>query len=112
MLALAHVDASGRLDAFWQFDPARRLVLARVHVASSPYVDVEIPVCLDDRPRLGAWSLVRLSEETWQLTAGCFEREPGGEMLARARRVHERVPLGAINLTNAPMRVSDEMRAL
>ena len=112
LATLRHVSASGRIDAWWEYDPARKVIIARLVLGSAGPIDLdEIPVCSPSHPRRLAWVLIRLSGEAWLLTAARMPQDLH-DRIARAERFHPRMPVGSLQLVSAPPEVQEELELL
>lgn len=108
---LRHVSASGRLSSFWEYDPARRVMILRVQLGAAPPVDVDdIRVCAPLTPRPGAFVLLRTHETSWMLTQACMPWDI--DRLARATPFHSLLPTGSVALIDAPPGVQRELECL
>lgn len=141
MVVVRHRTASGRLDALWEFDPARKVVELVLRLASEKPRAFTVAVCFPDRPRIWAHPLMRLDSESWRILPSLFvpieeEEEVGveerhGVPFPRARPLllepwecrrayrglpcplHAEIGTGShLVLTNAPANVEIELAEL
>jgi hypothetical protein len=120
-LVVKHRSASGQLDRLWEFDPARRLVMLVIRVASEAPMSLDVDVCSLAHPRLGAHSIVRHDEHTWRIKPERFVELPQStrdgqrvwSLVPEAYPIHPRFTRGdGILLAAAPSEVNAELEAL
>ncbi len=107
---IKHVSSSGRLDAFWQFDPQRKLLLGRVKLASARPIDLEdVFLCTEGRPRKFAWTISALSGDSWLVHPTRYDAT---EIRLTPTAFWPSGPIGFLVLSSAPPEIADELRAL
>lgn len=112
LATLKHVSASGQLNQWWNFDPSRKLIVARLVFGNAAPIDLdEIPVCSPAHPRRLAWVIIRQSSESWLLTSARMPEEMN-RRIARAERFHPDLAAGSLELVAAPPNVQAELEAL
>jgi len=110
-----HRSASGRLDACWDFDPARRLVDVVLRLGSATPIDMSIPVCAIDRGRIGAYAIIREDDESWRILPSIFVPISGtvADLYRIDRAIHISLGRGdQLLLRNTPAGISLELEAL
>ena len=56
----------------WEFDPARRVVDLVLKQGGARPLELTIPVCAIDRPRLNAFAMSRLDGTSWRILPSRF----------------------------------------
>lgn len=112
MILVRHRLASGRLDECWDFCAFRRVIDVVLRQASAEPIAFTLPVCAPDRPRIGAFPIMRLDAESWHVLPAIFRLEH--EMLVPHDAViHEALGAGRqLLLTHAPADVDAEIASL
>lgn len=113
--AVPHRSASGRLDACWDYDPARWVVDIVLRLGSATPIEMSIPVCSIDRGRLFAYAITRENEESWRVLPSIFfPVSPSVTTLYRVdRALHLSLNRGdQIMLCNTPAGICLELEAL
>jgi hypothetical protein len=108
----------------WEYDPSRRIIIARLVLASSEVFDLDVEVTtsravvdLDPLDPIAVAKhrlrhiLIRQSEDVWMLSATRIGSNPVTE-IAKAERFHPRMPIGNLILTHAQATVQKELAAL
>lgn len=139
MLVLRHRSASSRLDALWEFDPARKVIDVVIRLGSEKPRAFTLPVCAPDKPRIWAHPILRLDGESWRILPSVFVPLEAAEELqaddvhgipiprhapillvprdcrepAAACALHDAIGLGShLVLTNAPPSIDIELAEL
>ncbi len=114
MIEIRHRSCSGRLDdvSMWEFDPSRRVVELVLRQGSARALELTIPVCVIDRPRLAAFAISRLDGCSWRILPIRFIWE-GERLVYFEVAVHPAIG-GRVQLvlTHAPAIVDAEFEAL
>ncbi len=107
-----HRTASGDLGANrWEYDPQRRLVLALLRSASTKRLSVEIRVCSNARPAVGAHCIFRLNEDMWRISLAAYVSADLKRSPVPASH-HPLLPADEVILTHAPADISVELSRL
>lgn len=114
-ITVRHSTASGRLDECWDFDVIQQRIEALVRMGGVS-VPLEILVCSQERPRVGAHPILRVDSESWRVLPAryvvtwphrsaslCAVSCPIGDVLAPGQH---------LILIHAPPTVSAELAAL
>ncbi len=131
MITLKHRTASGRLDALWEYDDARKCIELVFRLGTAKPRAVTVKVCAIDAPRIWCHPLTRLDGESWRILPAMMipahtslpGRPPtlaprdclgsaGGLRGAVPCELHEVVGSAMVVLTNAPAIISEELEAL
>ena len=112
MIEVRHRLASGRADEAWEFDPARRVIDVVLRQGSDTPLAFAVPVCAIDKPRIGAFAMIRFDFESWRILPSRF-------VLSGERLVHQEIrihpDLGEhvqLVLTHAPYEVDAELEVM
>lgn len=108
MLYVRHITASGRLDEAWSYDPVARVVTALVRVGAVS-LEVHVPVCSRDAPRIGTHPIRRVDSETWLILAARYIDRNAVRGCALAPELAYGT---SIQLTNTPPDVTLDLEAL
>jgi hypothetical protein len=114
MLHVRHRSASGRLDALWEFDPGRSCVEVVLRRGGA-MLALTIPVCAIDKPRCGAFPIMRLDSSSWRIMPirYMWASASGTRLVHRDECIHESLSIGdAIILAQAPEDVDLELSEL
>jgi hypothetical protein len=112
--SIKHRTASSQVGgACWEFTPTKGVtgptVFARVLQGSRAF-DVEIPICSSRYPRIGAWSIRRIAEDSWRVS--CARYGADLQELTSPEPFTHGLAVGSLDLIAAPREVRDELAAI
>jgi hypothetical protein len=111
MVTVKHRSASSSLDELWEYDPARR-ALDVVCRQGSVVRAFRVYVCTEQHPRIGAFVIARVGEDTWKLLpALCVPLDDGSAL--RVQPIQSWLTPGdQLLLTCAPPEICTELEEL
>jgi hypothetical protein len=117
VLSFRHVTASGDLDRFWEFDPARAVVMLTHRVPGAPRSTLyDVPVCGERSPRHGHLVMSRLGADQFRIHPSRMYLETGSGCrvwVTEMSPCHARLPRSTpCDLSHAPPPIAAEMAAM
>lgn len=117
VLAFRHVTASGDLDRFWEYDPARQVVMLTHRVPGAPSSSLyDVHVCSERSPRHGHFAMSRLGENHFRIHPSMLALESyAGQRLWTSVPMpcHPRLPRSTpCDLSHAPPAIAEELASL
>ena len=116
VIFVRHRTASGRLDAAWEFDSARRVIDIVFRLGEAEPIALCVPVCSSKKPRYHAFALTRFDSSSWRLLPIRFVPSNASQpdrLVHDQRSLHSVLDRGTqLVLTCAPPNVVTELEAL
>ena len=108
LATLEHRTSPKRPYSFWEYDPARRLLIATVRLGHRKPADLQdVILCVQDRPRRFAWSVSEVSPDSFLVHPTQYV---GGRWVPTS--FHVGWQTGFLMLTGAPKDVAQDLRDL
>lgn len=108
---IKHRTASRNLDSCWEYDPVRRVVIARLSLGGEPR-DLEIPVCSQKKPVADRWISLRLGGSEWVVMPVLWPRDSSRVARSQPFLNTPGFPVGSLVLLSAPPDVQADLALL